>query len=241
MASYIFANVLTVKFVTLPVAALMVVTLVVERFDVPVTFRVPPRTEAAFKVVTFVVERFDVPVTFRVPPRTEAAFKVVTFVVERFDVPVTFRVPPRTEAAFKVVTFVVERFDVPVTFRDAPKNESAFRVVTLVVERFDVPDTFRPDRIPTDVMLGWSGCETTRATLAFATLPTKFDEFRFERPEAFPMYRSPVTVNRFAVPVTFRDPPRTDAAFSVVTFVVERFEFPDTFRPVRIPTDVTLG
>ena len=39
LASYIFANVLTVKFVMLPVAALMVVTLVVERLEVPETFR----------------------------------------------------------------------------------------------------------------------------------------------------------------------------------------------------------
>jgi len=33
--------------------------------------------------------------------------------------------------------------------------------------------------------------------LAFATFPTKFEEFRFERPDAFPEYKRAVTVTRF--------------------------------------------
>ena len=36
------------------------------RFEVPVTFRLPPRTEEAFRVVIFVVDRLEVPVTLSV-------------------------------------------------------------------------------------------------------------------------------------------------------------------------------
>ena len=31
----------------------------------------------------------------------------------------------------------------------------------------------RPVRVPTCVMLGWKGCETTSATFAWATFPTR--------------------------------------------------------------------
>lgn len=82
------ARVRTVKFVTLAVAAFMVVTLVVERLEVPVTFRedVTLVTDV-FRVVTLVVERFEVPVTFKFVPKIEAAFRVVTLVVDRFEDP----------------------------------------------------------------------------------------------------------------------------------------------------------
>jgi hypothetical protein len=53
--------------------------------------------------------------------------------------------------------------------------------------RFEIPETFRLVKIPTDVMLGWAGFVTLRATLAAATFPTKFEELRFERPEPLPM------------------------------------------------------
>jgi hypothetical protein len=55
------------------------------------------------------------------------------------------------------------------------------------------------------------------------------------------MYKSPKTVKRFEVPVTFRVPPMTDATFRVVTLVVERFDDPETFREFRIPKLVILG
>ena len=146
----------------------------------------------------------------------------------------------------------------------------------VTVERFEVPETFRSVRIPTDVTFGWAGCETTRATFALATFPTRFEELRFERPEAFPMYRKLVTVERFEVPETFRSVriptdvtlgwagcETTRATFALATLptrfeelrferpeafpmyrklvTVERFEVPETFRLVKIPTDVTLG
>jgi hypothetical protein len=40
-------------------------------------------------------------------------------------------------------------------------------------------------RSPTLVMFGWAACETTRATLAFATLPTRFEELREYRAAPF--------------------------------------------------------
>ena len=54
-----------------------------------------------------------------------------------------------------------------------------------------IPETVRLVKVPTDVMLGWAGWETTRATLAIATLPTRFEEFRFERPDALEATNSP--------------------------------------------------
>jgi hypothetical protein len=64
---------------------------------------------------------------------------------------------------------------------------------------FKIPETVREVRVPTDVMLGWEACETTRATLAFATLPTKFDELRDEIEAPFPAMFVMV-----AVPRTYR-------------------------------------
>jgi hypothetical protein len=66
-------------FIELEDVALRVVTLVVDRFEVPVTFRVPPRTEEAFRVVTLVVERFEVPVTFMDVEKRLTAFIIVAF------------------------------------------------------------------------------------------------------------------------------------------------------------------
>jgi hypothetical protein len=60
--------------------------------------------------------------------------------------------------------------------------------------RFEAPEallaTKRPwivrvaPTFPTLVMLGWDPCDTTKAILACATFPTRFEEFRFEAPEA---------------------------------------------------------
>ena len=70
--------------------------------------------------------------------------------------------------------------------------------------------TTRLLKSPTLVILGWAGFVTLEATLAAATLPTRFEELRFERPEAFPIIRPPfkipvtVRVTMFAVVMTFR-------------------------------------
>ena len=70
-------------------------------------------------------------------------------------------------------------------------------VVYKVLATFELPATFRVVMMPTDVILGWAGCETTRATLAWATFPTRFAEFRFEAPEALLTIRRPWTVIEF--------------------------------------------
>jgi hypothetical protein len=91
-------------------------------------------------------------------------------------------------AMFAEATLRVERFAVPATLSD----EATFNVVKL-----EVPETLRLVRTPTDVTLGCEGLVTTPATLAAATFPTRFEELRFERPEALPVYRRAVTVTRF--------------------------------------------
>ena len=65
-----FARVLPVRLVMLAVAVLRVVTLVVERLLVPVTFRVGPKIAEAPRVVTLAVERLEVPeiAKFNSPP-----------------------------------------------------------------------------------------------------------------------------------------------------------------------------
>jgi len=72
---------------------------------------------ATFRVITLVVERFEVPVTFMVVPKREEALRVIAFVVERFEIPVTFRVAVEKVAAFKVVTLVVDKFESAATLR----------------------------------------------------------------------------------------------------------------------------
>jgi hypothetical protein len=70
-------------------------------------------------------------------------------------------------ATFIDDALIVERFANPETLR---------------VEMFEIPETFREDRTPTLVILGWSGCETTRATFAFATFPTSTELSTFVSP-----------------------------------------------------------
>jgi hypothetical protein len=60
-----------------------------------------------------------------------------------------------------------------------------------MAERFETPETFRPVKVPKLVTLGCDAWETTRATLAFATLPTRFEEFRFEIAEPFEAINNP--------------------------------------------------
>jgi hypothetical protein len=49
------------------------------------------------------------------------------------------------------------------------------------------PDTVNDVNCPTDVMLGWAGWETTRATLALATFPTSTLLRTFVRPLPWPV------------------------------------------------------
>jgi len=62
------------------------------------------------------------------------------------------------------------------------------------------PFTVKPVRVPTDVMLGWEGFVTLEATLAAATFPTRFEEFRFEIAEPFEATSNPFTVKPVRVP-----------------------------------------
>jgi hypothetical protein len=55
---------------------------------------------------------------------------------------------------------------------------------------------------PTLVILGWDPWLTTRATLACATLPTRFAEFRFEIPYPLLAIRRPWTVSEFPIEPT---------------------------------------
>ena len=72
----------------------------------------------------------------------------------------------------------------------------------------------RPVRVPTLVMFGWDAWETTSATFAFATFPTRFEELRFARPEAFEAMSKPDTVS------------------PVVVRALETNAFPETYRDV---------
>jgi hypothetical protein len=54
------------------------------------------------------------------------------------------------------------RFEIPEPF---PVNKFEFKI----------PATVNDVNCPTEVMLGWEGCETTRATFALATFPTKIE------------------------------------------------------------------
>ena len=62
------------------------------------------------------------------------------------------------------------------------------------------PLIVRPDRVPTDVMLGWEFCETTRATVAFATFPVTLDPEMFASPEALEPMSKPLIVRPVRVP-----------------------------------------
>ena len=62
------------------------------------------------------------------------------------------------------------------------------------------PLTVRPVRGPRDVMLGWAGWDTTKATLAFATFPVMAAAVRFAIPEPFVELRRPLTVRPVSGP-----------------------------------------
>ena len=50
------------------------------------------------------------------------------------------------------------------------------------------------------MILGWEGCETTRATFAFATLPTRFEALTLDKPYALETTSNPFTVRPVRVP-----------------------------------------
>ena len=62
------------------------------------------------------------------------------------------------------------------------------------------PWTVRPVRVPSDVMLGWKGWLTTRATLALATLPVMAAAVRLAIPEPLLAVKRPWTVRPVRVP-----------------------------------------
>ena len=121
----------------------------------------------------------------------------------------------------------------------------------------DNPDAFeaikrplivRPVKVPTEVMLGWAGCETTRATLEFATFPTRLEALTLDSPDAFEAIKSPWTVSPVDT-VIFGMSKVSKRIFTFVALAVNTlgteseavFVAPETFRDVSIPTDVILG
>jgi hypothetical protein len=58
----------------------------------------------------------------------------------------------------------------------------------------------REFRTPKLVMLGWAGWVTTRAALALATLPTRFEELMLDKPDAFEAMSNPLIVREFRTP-----------------------------------------
>ena len=119
------------------------------------------------------------------------------------------------------------------------------------------PLTVRPVRVPTEVMLVCAGFVTLDATLAAATLPTRFDEFMFEIPEPLEAMSNPLTVRPVRVPtdvmlvcaglVTLEAtlaaatlPNRLEEFMFEIPEPLEAMSNPLTVNPVRVPTDVIL-
>jgi hypothetical protein len=124
---------------------------------------------------------------------------------------------------------------------------------------FEIPEPFeaikRPftvkvvEEVPTLVMLGCKGCETTRATFALATLPTKLLELMFERPEAFEAIKRPLTVKVVdevptLVMLGWRGWETTRATFALATFPTKllelMFEIPEPFEAIKRPLTVKV-
>jgi hypothetical protein len=156
---------------------------------VPIAGAVLPMVRfEAARVVTFVV--LD---TLRVCNVVVVPFSVRILAAKRFP-----------EAAFNVKMFAYPRiFALPV------------KMMLDVLKPFD---TARFVKSPTEVMLSCTGFVTLVATLAAATLPTRFDALILEITEAFTIKRPPVSA-----------------------FVTERVEVlisPDTLSFTRVPRDV---
>ena len=93
--------------------------------------------------------------------------------------------------ALPEATFNVFRFEYPSTF--------AFPV-KIMLDVLRELATAKLVKRPTEVMFGWSGFVTLAATLAAATLPTRFEELMLDNPDAFPVNKF-----EFRIPDTTRD------------------------------------
>ena len=197
-----------------------------------VTFEVNPAAKMFVVVTELLTTKFDkVPTLvmfgWKAWETTSATFAFATFPTRfeelRFERPEAFpryRLDvkiPETVRPVRVPTLVMfgwkawETTSATFAFATLPTRFEALRFE--IPEPLDTtrrPETVRPVRVPTLVMFGWDAWETTSATFAFATFPTRFEELRFERPEAFPRYRLDVKI-------------------------------PETVRPVRVPTLVMFG
>jgi len=72
-----FARVLTVMLTVFAVTTLRSVAIIVDRFEVPVTFRaLLPKIEEAFRVVTLLVNRLEVPLALKVAAKRLTAFMI---------------------------------------------------------------------------------------------------------------------------------------------------------------------
>ena len=82
-----FARVPTVMLVAFAVVAFRDTTLVVERLEVPVTFKFVPKIEEELRVRIFAAERFETPPTFMVVATMKGIVMVskLKIVLEEFD------------------------------------------------------------------------------------------------------------------------------------------------------------
>ena len=112
-------------------------------------------------------------------------------------------------------------------------NPEPFPVIRLVtIEfRFEIPETLRLVKIPTDVMLGWEGFVTLEATLAAATFPTRFEEFRFEIAEPLETTSNPATVRPVKVPTEVM---LGWAGFVTLEATLAASTFPTKFEELRL-------
>jgi hypothetical protein len=119
-------------------------------------------------------------------------------------------------------------------------------------------ETVKLVKVPTEVMLGWSGFVTLVATLAAATFPTRFEELMFEIPEPLEAMSNPLIVRPVKVPTEvmlgWEGFVTLEATLAAATFPMrfEEFRFeiaepleamsnPLIVRPVKVPTEVMLG
>ena len=114
-------------------------------------------------------------------------FETATFVRRPTEVMFGWAAWETTRATFAFATFP-NKFD-----------EFMFEIPD-PLETMSKPWTFRPVKVPTDVILGWAAWDTTRATLAFATFPKRFDEFMFEIPDPLEATSNPWIVRPDRIP-----------------------------------------
>jgi hypothetical protein len=109
----------------------------------------------------------------------------------------------------------------------------------LVTEfRLEIPETLRAVRVPIDVMLSCAGLVTTPATLAAATFPIKFEEFKLAMAEPLEATSKPLTVRPVRVPtlvmLVWAGLVTTPATLAFATFPT-KFEALMLERPEPLP------